>query len=198
MRYRDAVTLVRKDPRGNLERVPAIVLAANVHVPLGADRKPVKDAPAALHVDLAFPVASTTPDGSGPKTRSMDEIFRLAYDVPPSDGESYGWTNPCPPLNADVAGPSAEDADGDRIDGSAREVVEFAAEQRARVLYDKSKEIDALTEQLKAANDELAELRKYKSGCETLSERILAVARAEGKAPALGSIAAGVDGEAPA
>lgn len=127
MKYGDAVVLVQKNPDGTVRRGNAIVLASSLHVPTTADRKPVKDADASDHLDLAFPVPTLVPDGAAPKTRNVDELFRLAYDVAPYvEGAQVGYE-------------VAEVEDG-RIEGSPRELVlqKFgeASEEIARLRKD--------------------------------------------------------------
>lgn len=83
MKYGDAVTFVQKSSDGTVRRLNAIVLATAAHVALTADRKPVPDADASEHLDIAFPVPTLVPEGQVLKTRNVEEVFRLAYDVAP-------------------------------------------------------------------------------------------------------------------
>lgn len=92
MKYGDRVILVQKSTDGSLRRLNAIVLASTVHIPLTHDRKPLKDAEACAHVDIAFAVPTLVPDGGVLKTRDTGEIFRPAYDVAPyTEGAWIGY-----------------------------------------------------------------------------------------------------------
>lgn len=124
MKYGDAVVYVQKSSDGTVRRFNAIVLGSSLHVPVTQDRKPVAGADKEEHLDLAFPVLSLAPNG-GLKTRSLEEIFRPAYDVRKMvDGAWVGFELPEP----------------DRINGSPRDLVEQAfgeaSETIARLRYD--------------------------------------------------------------
>jgi hypothetical protein len=92
LKYGDVVVKVQKS-RGKdgeviVTRVNAIVLSSVLKQPLGADRKPQTDAAGKKlapveHIDLAFPDPGLVPEGQSLKTRNVDSIFRLAYDVKP-------------------------------------------------------------------------------------------------------------------
>jgi hypothetical protein len=158
-KYGDAVQYVRHTPDGD-QVINAIVLASSLHIPLRGDRQfhteldgdgktvldPATNRPKLLepeeHLDLAFPVATET--GLSPKSRSMDEIFRPANDVRQDSGFG-GWREVASSVIAEV----------DRIAGSPLATTEDP-EMRARVLYEKSCEIDRLTQQLKDANNKIA------------------------------------------
>lgn len=93
--YGDSVVLVRRAQDGTTSRTNAIVLASTVRVPLNLDRKPIKDAKPIEHLDVAFPELSLAPNGQGLKTRNLEEIFRLAYDVTPfEEGKWIGFEVP--------------------------------------------------------------------------------------------------------
>lgn len=93
--YGDSVVLVRRAQDGTTSRTNAIVLASIVRVPLNLDRKPIKDAKPIEHLDVAFPELSLAPNGQGLKTRNLEEIFRLAYDVTPfEEGKWIGFEVP--------------------------------------------------------------------------------------------------------
>jgi hypothetical protein len=92
LKYGDVVVKVQKvngkDGTVTVSRVNAIVLASSLKQGLRADRKPLTDtagkklAPVE-HIDLAFPDPGLVPEGQTLKTRNVDSIFRLAYDVKP-------------------------------------------------------------------------------------------------------------------
>jgi hypothetical protein len=104
LNYGDVVVKVQKsrgfDGEITVTRVNAIVLASSLKAQLGADRKPLTDAagkPLAPveHIDLAFADPGLVPKGQVLKTRNVDSIFRLAYDVTPyREGAQIGFEVP--------------------------------------------------------------------------------------------------------
>lgn len=105
LKYGDVVVKVQRLRDGSISRVNAIVLASAVHVPTAVDRTPLKDAAgqvvaASEHIDLAYPDPGLVTEGQTLKTRNVESIFRLAYDVAPYEsGNAIGWERP---LSGDV------------------------------------------------------------------------------------------------
>lgn len=106
LKYGDMVTLVKKSREGSIQRVNAIVLLSALHGPLGQDRRPLvvdgKALPAVEHLDLAFPDPGLVPAGQTLKTRNVELIFRLAYDVAEWNESLWiGFEVPAEPISAD-------------------------------------------------------------------------------------------------
>ena len=101
LKYGDVVVKVQripgKDGTATISRVNAIVLGSALKHALSNDRKPLTDAAGQKlapveHIDIAFPDPGLVPDGQALKTRNVDSIFRLAYDVKPyEEGAAIGF-----------------------------------------------------------------------------------------------------------
>jgi hypothetical protein len=139
LKYGDVVVKVQKvngkDGTVTVSRVNAIVLASSLKQGLRADRKPLTDtagkklAPVE-HIDLAFPDPGLVPEGQTLKTRNVDSIFRLAYDVKPWEKDAQiGYELPGtvavtrPPVPRREL-PSAEDLDRDAAERAAAAVTQ--------------------------------------------------------------------------